>query len=266
MRPAVGRIFRQNEELNMDIRKRTVRSCIALASSVVIGVPTIVNVATANAQQTSGVVVSEIANGGPGGYHDNFIEIANWGDSPVDVTGWQLFRCTGTGAVASGPQNTLEGTIDVGETWVFARESGQSTITDAEVQARYKTSLANESYGALIRNVAGETVDAVAVQFPGTANQACGEGTVLANTTDSAAGESFQRVQDTNDNAADFVRAPRTPGNTNATEASPAPRRGDLLISEVAHTGPDGEGLIEIANYGEQEVDIADLRIDVVNC
>ena len=135
MRPAVGRIFRQNEELNMDIRKRTVRSCIALASSVVIGVPTIVNVATANAQQTSGVVVSEIANGGPGGYHDNFIEIANWGDSPVDVTGWQLFRCTGTGAVASGPQNTLEGTIDAGETWVFARESGQSTITDAEVQS-----------------------------------------------------------------------------------------------------------------------------------
>lgn len=265
VRPTVGRIFRQNEELNMGIRKRTVRSCIALVSSVVIGVPTIVNVATANAQQISGVVVSEIANGGPGGYHDNFIEIANWGDSPVDVTGWQLFRCTGTGAVASGPQNTLEGTIDAGETWVFARESGQSTITDAEVQARYKTSLANESYGALIRNAAGETVDAVAVQFPGTANQACGEGTVLANTTDSAAGESFQRVQDTNDNAADFVRAPRTPGNTNATEASPAPRRGDLLISEVAHTGPDGEGLIEIANYGEQEVDIADLRIDVVN-
>lgn len=265
MRPTVGRIFRQNEELNMGIRKRTVRSCIALVSSVVIGVPTIVNVATASAQQTSGVVVSEIANGGPGGYHDNFIEIANWSDSPVDVTGWQLFRCTGTGAVASGPQNTLEGTIDAGETWVFARESGQSTITDAEVQARYTTSLANESYGALIRNAAGETVDAVAVQFPGTANQACGEGTVLANTTDSAAGESFQRVQDTNDNAADFVRAPRTPGNTNAIEASPAPRRGDLLISEVAHTGPDGEGLIEIANYGEQEVDIADLRIDVVN-
>lgn len=146
-----------------------------------------------------------------------------------------------------------------------AAESSQSTIADADVKGRCKTSLANESYGALLRDKGGKTVDAVAVQFPGTASQACGEGAVLANTTDSALGESFQRVKDTDDNASDFIRAPRTPNKANATEASAAPKRGDVLISEVSHTGPDGEGLIEIANYGKQEVDIAGLRIDVVN-
>jgi len=254
----------------MGIRKRAVRGCTALASSVVIALPMVAAVAPAKAadaaaQPDGQVVISEIANGGPGGYHDNFIEVANWGDQPVDVTGWELFRCTGTGSVASAPQNTLQGTIGAGERWVFARESDQSTIADADVKQRYKTSLANESYGALLRDSSGEDVDAVAVQFPGTANQACGEGTVLANTTDSAAGESFQRTQDTDDNAADFIRAPRTPGKENVTEPSAAPKRGDVLISEVAHTGADGEGLIEIANFGDQEVDVTDLRIDVVN-
>jgi len=254
----------------MGIRKRAVRGCTALVSSVVIALPMVAAVAPAKAADAAAqpggqVVISEIANGGPGGYHDNFIEVANWGDQPVDVTGWELFRCTGTGSVASAPQNTLEGTIGAGERWVFARESTQSTIADADVKQRYKTSLANESYGALLRDSSGENVDAVAVQFPGTANQACGEGTVLANTTDSAAGESFQRTRDTDDNAADFIRAPRTPGKENATEPSAAPKRGDVLISEVAHTGADGEGLIEIANFGDAEVDVADLRVDVVN-
>ena len=166
------------------------------------------------------MVISEIAIGGPGGYHDNFIEIANWGDEPVDVSGWELFRCTGTGSVASAPQNTLQGTIGAGERWLFAPESDQSTIADADVQQRYKTSLASESYGALLSDSSGEDVDAVAVQFPGTANQACGEGAVLANTTDSAAGESFQRTQDTDDNAADFVPAKRTAGAIEVGEAA----------------------------------------------
>lgn len=38
-----------------------------------------------------------------------------------------------------------------------------------------------------------------------------------------------------------------------------------MLVSEVAHTGEDGKGLIEIANFGDTEVDVADLRVDVVN-
>lgn len=86
------------------------------------------------------------------------------------------------------------------------------------------------------------------MQFPGTASQACGEGAVLANTTDSALGESFQRVKDTADSASDFIRAPRTANEANTAEVSVAPKRADVLISEVTHTGQDGVGLIEIAN------------------
>ena len=141
-------------------------------SSVVIALPMVATVAPAKAAEAAAqpggqVVISEIANGGPGGYHDNFIEIANWGDEPVDVTGWQLFRCTGSGSVASGPQNELDGTIGAGETWLFARKHDQSTLADADVKARYGTSLANESYGALLRDNSGGDVDAVAVDRAG---------------------------------------------------------------------------------------------------
>lgn len=46
---------------------------------------------------------------------------------------------------------------------------------------------------------------------------------------------------------------------------SAAPKGGDVLISEVSHTGSDGEGPIEIANYGKQVVDVSGLKVDVVN-
>ena len=111
----------------MGIRKRAVRGCTALVSSVVIALPVVAAVAPAkaadvSAQQGGQVIISEIANGGPGGYHDNFIELANWGDEPVDVSGWELFRCTGTGSVASAPQNTLQGRIGAGAVAVRAGE------------------------------------------------------------------------------------------------------------------------------------------------
>lgn len=128
----------------MEVHKNAVRGCIALASSIVIALPLAAgSVPKAVAQDEAmhgimkcprGVVITELNNGGPGGYHDNFIEIASWSDSPVDVTGWQPFRCIGTGPVASARQNTLHGTIGAGETWVFARESSQSTISDADVK------------------------------------------------------------------------------------------------------------------------------------
>ena len=56
-----------------------------------------------------------------------------------------------------------------------------------------------------------------------------------------------------------------TPCKNNAIATSAAFKRGDGLISEVAHPGTDGESLIEITNFGDQEVDVTDLRVDVAN-
>ncbi|HIY65290.1 MAG TPA: lamin tail domain-containing protein, partial [Candidatus Agrococcus pullicola] len=202
--------------------------------------------------------MSEIANGGPGGYHDNFIEIHNQADHAVDITDWSIWRCTATGNVASTSQvefaNGLERELEPGERLVVAREHAQSTV-DADI--RYGTSLANEAYGALIRDADGNTVDAVAVNDPAVGGIGCAQGSPLPNTLDAALGESWQRVQSTGDNRTDFVRAPRTPGSENASEPSPEPLRGDVLISEVAHAGGEYGDLLEIGNYGDTDVDIS---------
>ena len=63
-------------------------------------------VVDAVAQLGGRVIISEIASGSPGGYHDNLIEVAT---ELVGVTGWELFRFTGTGS-----QSTLQGTIGAG--------------------------------------------------------------------------------------------------------------------------------------------------------
>ncbi|WP_345476908.1 lamin tail domain-containing protein [Nesterenkonia rhizosphaerae] len=204
------------------------------------------------------VVVNELTNGGPGGYHDNFIEIANLGSEAQDVTGWTVYRCTGGGTQASGPQVKLDGTIEPGEFVLLAREHAQSTLENVDPRNRYGTSFANDSYGAIIRDGEGNVVDAVGVKFPGIPGNDCVSGTALPNDTDSFLGESWQRVDSTGDNAADFIKAPRTPGAANATEPSPAPLGGDVLISEVAHAGPEGtdDHLVEIGNYGSETVSL----------
>jgi hypothetical protein len=213
----------------------------------------------------SGVVVTELTNGGPGGYHDNFIEITNTSDEAVDVTGWEVYRCTGSGSRASGPQVTLEGEIEAGGIILLAREASSSTLSDDEVDYRYGTSFANNSYGAAIVDAEGETVDSVAVKDPSVSGDACAEGTALANVTNSALGESWQRVDDTDNSAEDFILAPRTPGAENATEPSPEPLRGDVLVSEIAHTDAAGTSLVELGNYGDQAVDISGWSIGTCN-
>jgi len=214
---------------------------------------------------SSGVVISELTNGGPNGYHDNFIEITNTSDEAVDVTGWDVYRCTGSGNRASGPQTTLEGEIEAGEIILLAREFTNTPFSEEEVDYLYGTSFANNSYGAMIVDDQGETVDSVAVKDPSVGGDDCAEGTALANVTNSALGESWQRVTDTDNNADDFILAPRTPGAENATEPSPEPLRGDVLVSEVAHGDSEGNPIVEIGNYGDEEIDITGWSVGTCN-
>src|SRR5690625_1934163 len=129
---------------------------------------------------SSGVVVSVLTNGGPNGYHDNFIEITNTSDEAVDVSGWEVYRCTGGGSRASGSQTTLEGEIEAGEIILLAREFDNTPFSDEEVDYRYGTSFANNSYGAMILDDKGETVDSVAAKDAKRGGGDCGVSRSLA--------------------------------------------------------------------------------------
>ncbi|WP_309713017.1 lamin tail domain-containing protein [Pseudolysinimonas sp.] len=213
----------------------------------------------------SGVVVVELASMGPGGSGDDFLELRNEGSDVVDVSGWQLFRCTAEGRIRPDTRQLTiaEGTrLQPGEHWVAG---GPDFTGDAD--ASYGTSLADATSGVLLRDAQGALVDRVAIT--GIRDSACQE-PKLPPILDAVAGESYQRTAD------GWVLAPRTPGDANATVAdavfdpefgypqgdgSPNP---GVAISEVANDpSPDGlpagwvpRNWIELGNYGDRPVDI----------
>ena len=215
----------------------------------------------------STVRFTELTNGGPGGGGDNFVEITNLGEEPVDVTGWQMYRCVGTGRVYN---DTLQfempsGPLEPGESFVAARSGSASTIDDPDIE--YNTSFnADAGFGVMLVDADLGIVDSVGVFSR--IDSACTQGEPLPNNLDFATGQSYQRVEDTGNNAEDFIRAVRTPGvhDVDALDAVAWPAEteaGDLLINEVAGGGINGheDQFVEIINNSEHAYDLSGYQL-----
>nr|WP_246211395.1 lamin tail domain-containing protein [Phytoactinopolyspora alkaliphila] len=217
--------------------------------------------------QASDVLVSELTNGGPAGSDDDFIELANFGDEPVDVAGWAVYRCTHFGyRLDDTLQATLpEGTVIApGEVFVVAHSSAE--FPDDVPHVRVDDALPDRGFGAIVEDATGAIVDAVGVhetdgQYEAAIDSTCTQGTALPNRLDFGFGESYQRAGNSGDNAADFVKASRTPGEIaigqEVDEPDPA-SFGPVQISELTHSGPDGgdDNFFELANFGDEPVSL----------
>lgn len=69
---------------------------MALAALVLAFVPPLS--AVADEHPLAPVVVNEMATRGPAGGTDNFVELRNVSDQPVDISGWRIPRCNNTGS------------------------------------------------------------------------------------------------------------------------------------------------------------------------
>lgn len=211
-------------------------------------------------ESSAEVVITELAGSGPGGAEDDFVEVQNTGDRPVDLGGWALWRCTATGRLGSHQlQLTIaEGTVlEPGDRWV----AGGTGFEGAD--ATYQTHLADLEFGALLRDASGALVDRVAVSSFG--DSAC-QGEKLRAVLDPVAAESWQRTD------SGWIIAHRTPGMPNRTTQHSVfldeftyPDFPGVAISEIA-TDPSTEGMpagsiqrnwIELANYGPEPVEIS---------
>ena len=210
----------------------------------------------------TGIVVSEVSGAGPGGADDEFVELRNDGDSPVDIGGWTLDRCTASGRLRPNSRElqVADGTVLApGATWVAG---GPGFRGDAD--ARYDTGLADIEFGVLLRTASGQAADGVAVSAY--RDSACQpESGKLAAILDPVAAESWQR------RAGRWIVAERTPGAANRSvdtsvmrEDLEYPAEPGVAISELA-TDPSTEGMpegsvqrnwIELGNYGSTTVDI----------
>ncbi|MFC3493663.1 lamin tail domain-containing protein [Glycomyces rhizosphaerae] len=215
--------------------------------------------ATPSAQAQTGprVLISEIANAGPTGSADELIELTNYGNEPVDLTGWQVFRCAATGSRAYDPQvPPFNGvTLEPGETYLLANTGG--TLPDAD--AFFATGLANDGFGIWLEDADRILVDAVAAYAaPGDSECAIGD-TPLPNDLNGIRNQSWQRTGDSGVLAEDWIRAVRTPDEPNATVPDSSSAASDVLVSELGNGGPRGSSdeIVEFANYGEDTVDIS---------
>ncbi|BDZ63298.1 lamin tail domain-containing protein [Agromyces mangrovi Wang et al. 2018] len=225
----------------------------------------------------TGIRITEIAPSGPASDGDEFVELANLGETPVSLDGWTLYRCTAWGRVG---EDTLEARFGAerelapGERLLVAGSGYRSRAGEAVPDVVAAGALGQAVTGALLVDPTGARVDGVTVS--GRADTGCQTGgeKLPAADLDARSGESWQRVAADGGSEASFVLAPRTPGHANATEERSVVRaaaaESTVVISELATDPaqlPDGatqRNWIELANYGDAPVDLSGWR--VVRC
>lgn len=199
-----------------------------------------VSASPAAAAPSTTVVISEAQTRGPGGASEEFVELFNGSDDPVDVTGWRIMYLPAAGGTAT-TRATLSGSIPARS---FVLAAPAAYMPDADYT--FSAILADGGGHVLLLNAENVEVDRLGW---GTASQP--EGVAAPAPT---AGQSLRReadpsnpFADTDNNAADFVAGTPDPqSGPLATEPDPdqeeptgpetpaAPPCNDVLLSEVS--------------------------------
>lgn len=195
----------------------------------------------------SHVVVSSFRFRGPAGASDEYVELQNPTDAPVDLSGWKLQGCSSTGASPTERLAFPPGATLPPRRYLLIAGPGYAGATPADVA--YASAIAD---GGGIQLVTSTLARVDAVGAP-TAHMRCREGAGLALPTSGDA--AFVRLSDTDDNVADFAGpttgAPRslaTPVPPGAP-ASLAATTGGAGAVDLAWAAPVDDGGAPVAHY-----------------
>ena len=205
------------------------------------------------------VLINELANGGSRSDSDTFFELRNWGDTAVDLTGWQVFRCSTQGLRSNigRTEGDLAGVVlEPGEIYTVSKIGMPG---DAHISSPYMTG----GFGLYLENPLDQLADAVGVypNEPWPTTSECTLGANLPNSLAFGFDESWQRIAATGSVSADFVKAPATIG---AANVPPAPVAGTgVIISEFAPSGPSStdDEFVELWNLSPESIDIGDWQL-----
>lgn len=194
------------------------------------------------------VRISEIANGVVAEGQDNFFELANYGNEPVSLEGWQTYRCVNDGRRAAADLVPPLGdtVLEPGETFLAVQE-GSPLHASGDYDVAYAAGFDTGGTGLMVLDTDDELVDSVGLYrvFSDVGEggySPCNMGLSTTDTLDVAAGYSYQRLQATGVNVDDFVAWPQTPGELTDDLRAPA----DFLPEELEpvdvdpnpHAGP----------------------------
>jgi len=224
-------------------------------------------------------VISEFRTRGPNGANDEFIEIYNNSDFPLDISGWKLRGSSSSGSITTRLTVSAGTLIPRRGHFLATNSGGYSGIVTAD--QTYASGITNDG-GLALTLPDDSVVDQVGLS-PGSSYK---EGMHLAPLP-SDANQSYERkpggsegsTQDTNDNFSDFqLLTPSDPQNMNSgptpgpspipspsPSASPTPSPSPttkLLVTQIFGGGgnsgaPFRNDFIEIFNSGQTAVNLA---------
>lgn len=214
------------------------------------------------------VIISEVAPGTADRPEASFVELTNVSTEPVDLSGWNLYRCNEEGLRAKRgvPDSDFAGVVlQPGEQYLIARagERPGGVEPDDVVSGGFGAA----GYGYVLEDPQRRIADSVAVypMTPWPMTSECDPSGSLPDIVDTAAGESYQRFGATTTEPGAFRIALATPGAPNAVAVAPQSAAADTVrIAEVAPFGPGGSGddIVELRNDGVTTVSLDGWRLE----
>jgi uncharacterized protein len=226
---------------------RLARSAAAVTAAAGLVLAGVAIAAPASAAPSSTVVISEVYGGGGNSgatYTNDFIELQNRGDAPVDLSTWSVQYAPKAGT--SWQVTPLTGSIAPGAYYLIQEAKGTGGTTPLPTPQVTGTIPMSGTDGtvALVPNATKLTC-ATSADCLATTTDLVGFGAAVINETAPIAGasntDSVQRktAADSDDNSADFLAAAPTPGAVNATGGTTTPpgggdtTPGDVRIHDI---------------------------------
>ena len=192
------------------------------------------------------VVISEFRTIGPNGTDDEFIELYNRTNTPVDITNWELWKSSGCGTATSNVGTIGTVTLLAGQRYLLGNSNGYSGAVG--LNQSYTTNIANDG-GIALLDGGGDFVDQVGMcsttEYKEYKISNPAYLSPLTDTVNQGYARTNNGCTDTDNNYADFaIQAPSDPQNlsdppvkclvvTNVTSSTPNNTYGTGAIIKV---------------------------------
>ena len=164
------------------------------------------------------VVISEFRTTGPNGPNDEFIEIFNRTNNPVDITNWKIRKSSGCGTTLSDLVTIGPTSLAAGQRFLVGNSSGYSGPVDLS----YSLSVADEGGIAIVDEV-WNIIDQVGMCSTTTYKEFDSANPLYLPQLSGTADQSYERknngCSDSDDNFADFVL--QSPSNPQTSTSIP---------------------------------------------